>query len=94
MKYFSYKIGNIIKITDVLNNAYKHITIAKDSDNVYTHTIIVYSEQTLVLDSDYTEISVDELKIGDLIVAFYSNTVTTSVPPQAIAYVVKKMNRD
>lgn len=93
MKFCSYKIGYIVEITDSSNEPYKFITIAKDPNDVYTYTKLVYSEQTLVLDWNYNEISVDDLRMGDLVVAYHSNAMTMSIPPQTSAYIIKKLNR-
>lgn len=94
MKFCSYKIGYIVEITDGLNDGYKYITIAKDPNDIYTYTKLVYSEQTLVLDWNYEEISVDDLRLGDLVVSYHSNAMTMSIPPQTTAYIIKKLNRN
>lgn len=94
MKFCSYKIGYIVEIADDSNNEYKYITIAKDANDIYTYTKLVYSEQTLVLDWNYKEISVDDLRVGDLVVSYHSNAMTMSIPPQTTAYIIKKLNRN
>ena len=57
----SYKIGSIVEISDSINEPYKFITIAKNPSDIYTHTKLVYSEETIILDYEYNEISIDDL---------------------------------
>lgn len=89
MKYSSYKIGNIIKIQDIKGQPYKFITIGTDPSDVYTFTKLIYSDETLIVDCEYKEISVDELKIGDKVVAYHSNIMTLSIPPQTQVYIIE-----
>lgn len=93
MKYCSYKIGYIVEIADSEDKQYKFITIAKNINDMYTYTKLVYSDQTLVLDWNYNEIGVGDLTIGDYVVSYHSNAMTMSIPPQTTAYIIKKMKR-
>ena len=94
MKYCSYKIGKIMEIVDSDDGRYKLITIGKNPNDFYTFTRLVVSNETLILNNQYNEITVDELKMGDLILAYHSNVMTMSIPPQTSAYIieVKKFN--
>ena len=89
MKCCSYTIGTIIDISDSMNEPYKFITIAKRPDDIYTHTRLVYSQSTIILDHEYNEISIDDLRIGDTIVAFHSNLMTMSIPPQTSVCIIE-----
>ena len=89
MSCCSYKIGSIIEISDSIDEKYKFITIAKIPDDIYTHIKLVYSKETIILDYEYNEISIDDLDIGDTIVAFHSNIMTMSIPPQTSVYIIE-----
>lgn len=89
MKYCSYKIGIIVEITDSNDGRYKLITIGKDPSDIYTFTRLVVSNETLILSCEYNEITVDDLSIGDLVVAYHSNVMTMSIPPQTSAYIIE-----
>ncbi|WP_373599086.1 hypothetical protein [Paraclostridium bifermentans] len=89
MKYSSYKIGNIIKIQDIEGQPYKFITIGTDPSDIYTFTKLIYSDETLIVDCEYNEISIDDLKIGDKVVAYHSNIMTLSIPPQTQVYIIE-----
>ena len=85
----SYSIGTILDISDNINEEYKFITIAKISGDIYTYTRLVYSKEAIILDCEYIEISIDELNIGDTIVAFHSNAMTMSIPPQTSVFIIE-----
>lgn len=89
MKYCSYTIGTIVDISDSTNDMYKFITIAKKPKDMYTYTRLVYSQKTIILDHEYNEISVDDLNVGDTIVAFHSNAMTMSIPPQTSVFIIE-----
>lgn len=89
MKYCSYTIGTIVDISDSTNDMYKFITIAKKPGDMYTYTRLVYSKKTIILDHEYNEISVDNLNVGDTIVAFHSNAMTMSIPPQTSVFIIE-----
>lgn len=89
MKCCSYKMGVIVEITKSSNDKFKYITIAEDPKNVYTFTRLVYNDETLILDCEYNEISVDKLSIGDVILVYHSNIMTMSIPPQTLAYIIE-----
>ena len=89
LKYCSYKVGTIVEITESSNEKYKYITIAKNPNDIYTHTRLVYSDQTLILNCEYVEISLDKLNVGDEVVAFHSNAETLSIPPQTSVYILE-----
>lgn len=90
MSCCSYKIGSILEIQDSIDEKYKFITIAKKVEDIYTHIKLVYSEETIILDYEYNEISIDDLDIGDTVVVFHSNIMTMSIPPQTSAYIIEK----
>lgn len=89
MKCCSCKMGQIVEILDIPNNQYKFITIATDPRDIYTYTRLVYSDTTLISDGKCNEISINDLKIGDLVVAYHSNVMTMSIPPQTSAYIIE-----
>lgn len=89
MSCCSYTIGTIVDISDIMNQPYKFITIAKTPDDIYTYTRLVYSKETIILDQEYSEISIDDLNIGDTIVAFHSNAMTMSIPPQTSVFIIE-----
>lgn len=89
MKYANYKVGNIVDISDINGQPYKFITIATNPKDIYTFTKLIYSDQTLILDCEYNEISVDDLEIGDKVVAYHSNIMTMSIPPQTQVYIIE-----
>ncbi|MCC3670854.1 MULTISPECIES: hypothetical protein [Terrisporobacter] len=89
MKCCSYKIGVIVEIMNSNDERYKLITIGEDPKDIYTFTRLVVSEETLILDPKYNEITVKDLNIGDLVVAYHSNVMTMSIPPQTSAYIIE-----
>lgn len=89
MSCCSYTIGTIVEISDIMNEEYKFITIAKIPGDMYTYTRLVYSKETIILDCEYNKISINELNIGDTIVAFHSNAMTMSIPPQTSAFIIE-----
>lgn len=89
MSCCSYTIGTIVEISDIMNEEYKFITIAKIPGDTYTYTRLVYSKETIILDCEYNKISINELNIGDTIVAFHSNAMTMSIPPQTSAFIIE-----
>ncbi|WP_343101317.1 hypothetical protein [Romboutsia sp. MSSM.1001216sp_RTP31141st1_G3_RTP31141_220114] len=89
MKYASYKKGVIIDITSFENGEYIFITIGEEPGNIYTYTRLVYSDKTLILDNEYNEISVKNLNIGDFVVAYHSNIMTLSIPPQTNVCIIE-----
>lgn len=89
MKYANYKKGVIIDITSFENSKYRFITIGEEPGNIYTYTRHVYSDKTLILDHEYNEISVKGLNIGDFVVAYHSNIMTLSIPPQTNVYIIE-----
>ena len=89
MKYVNYKFGNIVDIRSIKGQPYRVITIATNSKDIYTFTRLIYSNQTLILDCEYNEISIDKLNVGDKIVAFCSNAMTMSIPPQTQVFIIE-----
>lgn len=89
MKYTNYKVGNIVDISDINGQPYKFITIATNPKDIYTFTKLIYSDQTLIFDCEYNEISIDDLAIGDKVVAYHSNIMTMSIPPQTQVYIIE-----
>ena len=85
----SYKVGTIVEISDTLDGKYKFITIGKVPKDIYTYIKLVYSDETIILNHEYNEIGISDLKVGDRIVAFHSNMMTMSIPPQTSVYVIE-----
>ena len=52
-------------------------------------TRLVYSEETIILDHEYNEIGIEDLKVGDTVVAFHSNAMTMSIPPQTSVFIIE-----
>lgn len=92
MKCCSYKIGIIVEIMDSNDGRYKLVTIGKDPKDIYTFTRLVVSDETLILNCESNEIAVDDLSLGDLVVAYHSNAMTMSIPPQTSAYIIEVKN--
>ena len=89
MKYCSYRKGIIVEVKNSSKDDYKYITIAEDVNNIYTFTKLVYSKQTIILNHDYNEIPVEDLKVGDTVFVYHSNVMTLSIPPQTVAYIIE-----
>ena len=89
MKYCSYKKGIIVEIRSSSNDEYKYITIAEDVNNIYTFTKLVYSQKTIILNCEYNEIPVEDLKVGDTVFVYHSNIMTMSIPPQTVVYIIE-----
>lgn len=92
MKYCSYKMGVIMEITNSDDGRYNFITIGKKQNDIYTYTRLVVSDETLILNNKYNEITVDDLRVGNLILAYHSNAMTMSIPPQTSAYIIEVKN--
>lgn len=89
MQCCSFKIGIIVEIMDSNDERNKLVTIAQNPKDIYTFTRLVVSEETLILSCEYNEITVDDLRVGDLVVAFHSNVMTLSIPPQTNAFIIE-----
>ena len=89
MSCCSYTIGTIVDISDIMNQPYKFITIGKVPGDIYTYTRLVYSEETIILDHEYNEIGIEDLKVGDTVVTFHSNAMTMSIPPQTSVFIIE-----
>ncbi|MBO3443529.1 hypothetical protein [Clostridium sp. CCUG 7971] len=88
MKYVSYACGYIVDIRKI-DNETTFITIGKDINNIYTYITLVVSPKTLILDSECNEISITNLNIRDTVLAYHSNAMTMSIPPQTKAYIIE-----
>ena len=89
MKCCSYKMGIIVEIIDSSDGRYKLVTIGKDPMDIYTFIRLFVSDETLILNFEYNEITVDDLSLGDLVVAYHSNAMTMSIPAQTSAYIIE-----
>ena len=89
MQCCSFKTGIIVEIMDSNDERYKLVTIAQNPKDIYTFTRLVVSEENLILSCEYNEITVDDLRVGDLVVAFHSNVMTMSIPPQTNAFIIE-----
>ena len=89
MKCCSYKIGVIVEIMDSSDGRYKLITIGPDPTSIYPFTSLVFFTAPFLLNCEYNEIIVDDLKVGDFVVAYHSNVMTMSIPPQTSAYIIE-----
>lgn len=89
MKYAAMKIGCILDISKSSDKRYIYITIGDDLNNIYTQTRLVTSEETLIVNCEYNEISIKDLRVGDCIVAYHSNAMTMSIPPQTSVYIIE-----
>ncbi|WP_042275026.1 hypothetical protein [[Clostridium] dakarense] len=88
MKYLSYSCGYIIDIRKIDNDT-TFITIGKDINNIYSYLTLVVSPKTLILDPECNEISIEGLNLRDTILAYHSNAMTKSIPPQTKAYIIE-----
>lgn len=89
MKCCFYKIGIIVEIIGSNDGKYKLVTIATNPKDIYTFTRLVVSDETLILNCEYNEITVEDLNLGDLVVAYHSDVMTMSIPPQTNAYIIE-----
>lgn len=89
MKYCSYRIGTIVEISDKDETNNSYITIAKNPKDFYSFTTLVVNEQTLILCCEYSEITVEDLKIGDTVLVYHSNAMTKSIPPKTTAFIIE-----
>ena len=89
LKCCSYKIGTILDISDSFDGNYKFITIGNDPKDIYSQVRLVYSNETLIVNCEYNEISVYDLYVGNRIVAYHSNVMTMSIPPQTNALIIE-----
>ena len=89
MKYLSYKKGTIVEMIDSIDGINKLITIAENPNDMYTFTRLVVSDETLILNCEYNEITYKDLNIGDFVVAYHSNRMPMSIPPQTSAYIIE-----
>ena len=78
-----------MEIIDSSDGRYKLVTIGKDPMDIYTFIRLVVSDETLILNFEYNEITVDDLSLGDLVVAYHSDAMTMSIPPQTSAYIIE-----
>lgn len=78
-----------MEIIDSSDGRYKLVTIGKDPMDIYTFIRLVVSDETLILNFEYNEITVDDLSLGDLVVAYHSNAMTMSILPQTSAYIIE-----
>lgn len=88
MKYVSYSFGYIIDIRKI-DAETTFITIGKDINDIYTYITLVASPRTLILDPEYNEISIDNLNLRDTVLAYHSNAMTMSIPPQTNVYIIE-----
>lgn len=88
MNYVSYAFGYIIDIRKI-DDETTFITIGKDINDIYTYITLVASPRTLILDPEYNEISIDDLNLRDTVLAYHSNAMTMSIPPQTNVYIIE-----
>lgn len=89
MKCCVFKKGTIIEINDSIQPGLVFITFATDTTNIYTATILIASDTTLVVDENYNEININDLQVGDLIFVYHSTITTMSIPPQTQAFIIE-----
>lgn len=89
MNYCTMKTGCILEISNSTDKNYRYIIIGDDLNNIYTQTKLVFSEQTLIVNCEYNKISIDDLRVGDFVVAYHSNAMTMSIPPQTSVYIIE-----
>lgn len=89
MKCCMFKKGTIIEINDNIQPGLVFITFATNTNNIYTATILIASDTTLVLDENYNEINLNDLQVGDLIFVYHSPITTMSIPPQTQAFIIE-----
>ena len=89
MKCCFFKKGTILEIREDGQHNITYITFANDISNIYTATILIVSNSTLIMDEDYNEIEVNDLQVGDLIYVYHSPIMTMSIPPQTNAFIIE-----
>lgn len=89
MKYCSYNVGMVVDISGSYNDENMYITIGKAPHDVSSYIKLIYSNKTLLIDKNYNEIRIEDIQVGDFVVAFHSNAMTKSIPPQTTAYIIK-----
>lgn len=89
MKCCVFKRGTIIEINDNIQPELVFITFATDTTDIYTATILIASDTTLIMDEDYNEITLNDLQVGDLIFVYHSPIMTMSIPPQTQAFIIE-----
>lgn len=88
MNSVSYAFGYIIDIQNI-DDETTFITIGKDINNIYSYITLVASPRTLVLNTECNEISIEDLNLRDTILAYHSNAMTKSIPPQTKVYIIE-----
>lgn len=89
LKCCFFKRGTIVEINENIQPGLSFITIATDVNDIYTATILIASETTLVMDENYNEITLNDLQVGDLIYVYHSPIMTMSIPPQTQAFIIE-----
>ena len=89
MKCCFFKKGTILEIREDTQHGITYITFANDISNIYTATMLISSDTTLVMDEEYNEIDLNDLQVGDLIYVYHSPIMTMSIPPQTQAFIIE-----
>ena len=93
MKCCYFKCGEIVEINRNIQPGIVYITIATDVNNIYTATVLIASDSTLVMDKNYNEITLNDLEVGDIVFVYHSPVMTMSIPPQTQALVIEVKSR-
>ncbi|WP_042276553.1 hypothetical protein [[Clostridium] dakarense] len=89
MKCCYFKYGEIVEINKNIQPGVVYITIATDINNIYTATVLIASDATLVMDENYNEITLNDLEVGDVVFVYHSPIMTMSIPPQTQAFIIE-----
>lgn len=89
MKCCYFKYGKIIEINKNIQPGVVYITIATDINNIYTATVLIANDTTLVMDKNYNEITLNDLEVGNVVFVYHSPVMTMSIPPQTQALIIE-----
>lgn len=89
MKCCYFKYGKIIEINKNIQPGVVYITIATDINNIYTATVLIANDTTLVMDKNYNEITLNDLELGNVVFVYHSPVMTMSIPPQTQALIIE-----
>ena len=77
---YSFKMKAVIK--EITNKIEVEVLEAEYAEGIY---MLVYSDETVVLDKSGSSIKISDLKVGDTVEVAYNGQVMMSYPPQIAA---------
>ena len=88
MKCCFFKSGMITEINENIYPNLVYITISPNPNDIYSSTVLIVSDSTVIVDENYNEINVNNLQVGDLVYVYHSPIMTMSLPPQTNAFII------